>query len=247
VPRRAPRRLLRTALAALTIALVAVPSAAASPVAAAYPPLPLPLDRQFLGNLSAPTVAPGGSTRLTFGLTDPASLGAALDRIVLTFQVYAFNGFPGNASAELPVANAPVLSNATSSGSLVTVSLASLASGASYNGSVGIATSGATPAGTFAIRTSLAFNASGTAYLLESRGWFSASVWDRATEGSNGTATLNLTELGVSGVLPETGVLVAASDWGWALGALLAAAFVLLAAGAWVYFRRGPGSTEGTG
>ncbi|MGB6500499.1 MAG: hypothetical protein WBG19_03745 [Thermoplasmata archaeon] len=210
--------------------------------------IPIALDRQFLGNLSVPSLAPGGSTELRYSLEDPTKMAGSLTRVVLTFQVYAFNGYPGDASALLPVANSPVLSNTTASGSTVTVSTASLATGASLIGSIGISTSTDTPAGTFAIRTAIAFELTATSYLLESRGWFSASVWASATEAPNGTATLNLSRLGVSGLLPETAVLVASSDWAWALGALLAGAFVLLAAGAWFYYsRRGPGSSSGVG
>jgi hypothetical protein len=237
----------RPAVVALVALLLLTVVPSASTRAASYPPLPIPLDRQFLGNLSAPSISPGGSTRLSFAVTDPASLSAPLTSVVLTFEVYAFNGFPGDASAQLPVGNAPVLSNSSGSGSTVNVTIPSLASGSTSSGSVGISTSSDTPAGTFAIRTALSFHLNGTPYLLESRGWFSAATWSAATEAPNGTATLNLSVLGVSGVIPETAVLVSSSDWTWALAALLAGAFVLLAAGAWVYSRRGPGSTAGTG
>jgi len=251
--RRARRvRPLRPAVAILAVALLValVPSASARPVGdpEALGTVPLALDRQFLGNLSVPSIAPGGSTSIHFSLADPPKLAGPLLHVVLTFQVYAFNGYPGDATADLPVANAPVLSNATASGALVTVRTASLAAGTPLLGSVGVATSSATPAGTFAIRTSVAFEVGGTDYLLESRGWFSAATWASATELPNGTATLNLTRLGVSGVTPETSVLVEASDWGWALGALLAGAFVLLGAGAWFYYaRRPPASSSGVG
>ena len=180
----------------------------------------------------------------------PAGLGAPLTGVVLTFEVYAFNGFPGNGSAALPVGSAPVLVNATASGPIVTVDLGTVASGASEPGSIGLATSSSTPAGTFAIRTAVAFDLNGTPRLLESRGWFSASAWANATTLANGSASLtnaSLNALNVSGIVPETAILVASNDWEWALGAVLAGAFVLLGAGAWLYSRRGPGSTGGTG
>lgn len=247
MPRARPAPLLRAAVAAVLLVLVlaTAPSAAARP--AAYPRLPIPLDRQFVGNLSAPSVAPGGSTRIAYRVADPSAIGAPLLHVVLTFQVYAFNGYPGDASALLPVANAPVLSNGTGSGENVSVALGTVPSGRSETGGIGLATSSDTPAGTFAVRTALSFELNGSAYRLESRGWFSASAWASATEEPNGSATLNLSRLGVSGVIPETAVLVASSDWAWALGALLVGAFALLAAGAWVYSRRGPGSTSGAG
>ncbi|MGP8077576.1 MAG: hypothetical protein ACLQC7_05930 [Thermoplasmata archaeon] len=264
MPRGVRARLLRPAFALLVaLLLVAVGPSSSARAAVRVGPLALPgladpasfgnlsisLDRQFLGNLSAPSIAPAGSTRIQFGLAEPAALASSgtLLRVVLTFQVYAFNGYPGDGSAQLPVSNAPVLSNATASGALVNVSTPSLASGAPLAGSVGISTASGTPSGTYAVRTALSFVLKGTDYRLESRGWFSAATWTRATEEPNGTPTLNLSVLGVSGVLPETALLVSSSDWAWALGALLAGAFVLLAAGAWVYSRRGPGSTAGAG
>jgi hypothetical protein len=213
----------------------------------AFGTINLSLDRQFLGNLTVPSIAPGSTTSMHYSLADPRKMGATLEDLLLTFQVYAFNGYPGDATALLPVANAPVLSNASASGASVNVSLASLATGAPVLGTIGVATSSNTPAGTFAIRTALSFDIGATAYRLESRGWFSAGSWARATETANGSATLNLSELHVSGVIAETAVLVVSSDWGWALGALLVGAFVLLAAGAWVYSRRGPASKSGVG
>ena len=233
------------ALFALVVLLTAIAVAPAS--RAASPPLPVPSDRQFLGNLSAPSIAPGGSGSLRFSLTDPPRFGAPLTTVRLTFEVYAFNGFPANGSAFVPVANAPLLSNGTTSGPTVGFGVGALASGHTVTGSIGIATSSATPTGAFAIRTALAFTLNATGYLLESRGWFSAATWAAATHEPNGSATLNLSVLGVSGVLPETAVLVSSSDWQWALGALLVGAFVLLGAGAWIYARRGPGSTAGAG
>ena len=211
--------------------------------AASYPTLPLADDRGFLGNLSAPSLAPGGSGSISFTVGDP--LPGPITGTELTLQVYAFNGFPGNATATVPVAGAPVLSNASSSGGSVGVAVGTLASQGVYRGSVSVATSATTPSGTFAIRAALSFTADAIVYRMESRGWFSASLWAAATELPNGSATLNLTVLGVSGVLPETAVVVAQSALPWLLAGVLVVAALLVGAGAWVYFRRGPASSSG--
>ena len=115
--------------------------------AAPYPPLPIALDRDFLGNLSGPTLAPGDSGNLRFTVSDP--LEGPISSVALTLEVYAFNAFPGNATSTLPVAGAPALTTASSS-------------------------------------------------------------------------------------------------WDWVLGAFVAAGVILVGAGAYVYFRRGPGSRSGT-
>ena len=211
--------------------------------AASYPPLPIGTDRGFLANLSAPAIAPGASGSVGFTVGDP--MAGPITATELTLQVYAFNGFPGNASAVLPIADRPVLVTPTASGASVNVSLGTIGPGHVVRGSVGVVTSSATPSGTFAIRTAVWFTMSGTNYRLESRGWFNATVWAAATTGPNGAAILNLSLLGVSGICPETAVLVAPSLWPEVLGILLAASLGLAGVGAWIYFRRTSPSSSG--
>jgi len=232
----------------VAVALVALTLLAGAPAgrAASYPTAPLSVGRQLLSNLSAPSIGPGGSTAIAYRVHDPAGF-FPLSHVVLWFEVYALNGYPGDAVGPVPVSNGPVLENASGSGSSVNVSLGSLALNASVNGSVSVTTSAATPAGTYAVRTALRFVANATDYLFESRGWFSQSAWTNATVAANGSGTLNLSRLGVSGVLPETAVYVAPSSWPVALGVLIALGLVLVGVAAWLYFRKGPGSSSGAG
>lgn len=226
---------------ALLALLVALPAPAQ---AAPYPPLPVRDGSQLLGNLTAPSLAPGASGTLGFSVANP--LGSAIESVQVTLMLYAFNAFPGNATSTVPLAGAPTLAVAGASGASVNVTVPSIAPGSVYRGSVGIVTASSTPTGTFAVRTAVSFQlANGTSYRLESRGWFTTAAWDAATEEANGSVTLNLSRLGVSGVTPETAVLVSSSEWGWVLGSVLAAAVVLAGVAAWVYFRRGPGSSSG--
>jgi hypothetical protein len=236
----------RPARVAVAVALLLAAAAVAAPAGAtSYPIAPIALDRALLSNLSAPSIVPGGSTSIAFRVSDPVGFGALIDG-VLTLEVYALNGYPGGAVGPVPVADAPVLENRTVSAESVNVTVPSLSPGASYNGSIAVVTSAATPAGTYAVRTALTFTENATAYRFESRGWFSLAAWENATQGPNGTATINASRLGVSGIVPETAVFVAPSGWPVALGALLAVGFVLVGLGAWLYFRRGPGSRSGT-
>jgi hypothetical protein len=240
-PHAGGRRALSVAvLALLLVATALVPSASA----ASYPSLPLGDGAILLGNLSAPTLAPGQSGSIGYSVVDP--LSSALASAVLTFQVYAFNAFPGNATSTVPVAGAPVLTNASASAATVAVAIGGLAPGDKVTGSIGVSTSSSTPSGAFAVRTQLEFTSGGTAFRLASRGWFTASQWAAATELPNGSATLNLTTLGVSGVLPETAVVVAASTFPWVLGGVAAAGVVFVGLGAWLYFRRESASRSGT-
>jgi hypothetical protein len=268
---RSPRGTVRLLGIALGLALL-VPLGASSPVAAdgarpgpdaspaavatctapspatKYPALPVAEDASFLTNLTLPSVAPGGPTSISFRVGDPAGSGGPLSDVVVSFQVYEFNGFPGNATACLPVADAPALVNATASGNFVTVSLPDLTPGTSEAGSVGVVTASDTPAGTFAVRTAVNFTLGAAKYRLESRGWFTAAEWAEGTEAPNGSAILNLSYLGnVSGVVPETALFVSPGGWDVALAALLVGGIVLVGVGAYVYFRRTAGSRSGAG
>src|SRR5208283_1724104 len=242
-PGRTGHPLARTVLA-VALALVALTAGSSPAEAAGYPPLPLAFDGTFLSILSAPDLTPGSSGALTFQVADPASF-APMSAVTLTLDVYAFNAFPGNASSSVSSAGAPVLVTPTTSGAFANLSLPSLTPGTHVDGSVDVATTASTSAGTYAVRTSLSFLANGTVYRLESRGWFTARLWAAATELPNGSLTLNLTVLGVSGVTAETAVQVTSSNWDWALGLILGAAIVLVGAGAWVYFRRDAKSSSG--
>jgi len=245
VPRlRSPsgRLLSIVVVAALFVSvLVGAPTPArASP----YPPLPVGFDSTFLSNLSGPDLTPGSSGTLSYHVGDPARF-LPMTGVILTLDVYAFNAFPGNATSSVAVAGTPVLVTSTASSTVVNLSLPSLIPGGNEAGSVGVATATNTPTGTFAVRTALVFAANGTDYRLASRGWFSQSLWESATILPNGSATLNLSMLGVSGVTAETSILVASSSWTWALVAVLGASFVLVGAGAFVYFRRASKSSSG--
>ncbi len=245
MPRARGSGLARAVAVVLLLAVVGVLGPVPAARAASYPTAPLAFDRLLLSNLSSPSIGPGASGSIAYRLSDPASF-AALGEVVLGFEVYALNGYPGDAVGPVPVANAPVLENATASGLEVNVTVGTLAPGSSVVGSVGVATSSATPAGTYAVRTSLAFVANHTAYLFLSRGWFSATAWQNATGSANGSLTVNASRLGVSGIVPETAVYVAPSSWPIAIGALVAVGLVLVGVGAWSYFRKGPGSSSGT-
>jgi hypothetical protein len=216
-----------------------LPAARATP----YPTVPLALDRWFVSNLTGAELAPGGGGAISFTVGDPLA-GVALSSTVLTLQVYAFNAFPGNATSPLTVAAPPVLVSSSGSGAVANVSLGTVAAGSVVAGSVEVQSSGTTPSGTFAVRTALRFVAGGADYLLESRGWFTDAQWSAATAGPGGSVDLNVSALGVSGVIPETSILVSSSNLSTAIYAVLGAGLVLVGLAAWLYFRP-PKSSSG--
>lgn len=232
----------RWCLATVTLALVlgtVVPAAAQG----AYPPLPPGTYGGFLVGLAAPQLAPGASGSITLTVHDPLALPIA--NVTVTLGFYAFNAYPGNATGPLP-AGAPYFSGSSASSPNVTFAYGQLAPNGSAALVAPVAAPSGSPEGAYAVRASIAFAANATEYRLESRGFFDAATWDAATSGPNGTTTLNVSRLGISGVVPETAVLVRANPFPWVVAGLAGAGIALAAAGAFYVAREGRGSTSGT-
>jgi hypothetical protein len=238
----------RRPAALLVVAALLLIVAAAPPAVGAPPSLPPATYIRFLSNLTMPTLAPGASGPVEFSVTDPLPLPLA--SVVLTLGVYAFNAYPGNATGPVPAGEAPQFtgSGAATSDS-VSIPIGALPSGAVYSspGSVGLSVAAppGAPQGTFAVRTSLTFTYNGSSYVLESRGFFSASAWANATSVPGTPSSLNASRLGVSGILPESAVLVRSNPFPVALAVVLGGAVVLAALGGYWAVRRRPGSRSG--
>jgi len=237
--RASPAVVLLVVAATLGLAFAGLPTASA----AQYPPVPLALDRWFVSNLTGAELSPGSGGSISFTVGDPL-VGESMSSPVLTLQVYAFNAFPGNATSAVGVSAPPILVTATTSGASVNLSFGTIAPNGTVAASVAVQSSGATPSGTFAVRVALRFVADGADYLLESRGWFTTPEWAAATAGPNGSVDLNVSALGVSGILPETSILVSSSNLSTAIYAVLGAGLVLVGLAAWLYFRP-PKSSSG--
>lgn len=230
------RRVATVVSLALALTVVAfVPSGTAS--AASYGSLSVFTGNHLLGNLSGPTISAGSSGTLSYTLQD--LLSYPMSSIALTLDVYAQGSGAGPASTSIGSGVSPILTGPNGlSGANITFPLPSLARGQVLSASVPVATSQVSDPTSFFVRTALAFVANGTPYLLESRGWFGAALWSQATELPNGSATLNLSRLGVSGVTPETSILVQTTAFDWAIAALIGVMAVLVGLGAFFYFRR---------
>ena len=103
-----------------------------------------------------------------------------------------------------------------------------------------IHTRGATPEGTYFVRTMVEFNASGTAYVMKSRGYFTNAQWESATDRTNlndttSVAGINLTYLEVDGILVDSSFSVKKPIPMWPLY-LLIGLTVLFAALAVVFY-----------
>lgn len=239
----APRRRRQTALPVVAVAtlLLALPFVV-DEADAAPATLPVAEDGKFVTALEAPVVAPGGSGAVTWMLANP--LAGPISGVTLDLSVYAFNAYPGNATGPVPAASGAPTFGAAGVPSY-RAQVGTLPPGGSTSGSAPFSVGGGAPQGTYAIRVAVNFTGPNGSYVLESRGFFGAALWASATSGPNGTSTLNVTRLGVSGVVPETAVLVRSNPYTIPLYVLLGVGFVLAAAGAYYAFRRGPGSSSG--
>ena len=221
------------ALAVLVLATPAAVGPAAGGPLAPYPPLPVTEGIAVLTNLSAPIVAAGGSGSISGTIHDP--LNQTIRSVSVTLGVYAFESSPVVNSTSVPGGVPPgggvTLSDSNASGATLVLSLPDLAANRSEGFSVDAVTAGGASAGLYAVRVGVAFTAGGTSYELRSRGYFSPSVWENATSLSGNRSTLNLSRLGVSGVVPETGVQVLPPSVSPYLYGLLGAAIVLAGAG----------------
>lgn len=235
----------RTIVAAGAVLLGVLAAAGAPPAAASYAPLAPAVYSEFLTGLAVPVATPATTVTLSGTLTDPPEFGS-LSAVNLTLALYGFNGFPGNDTGPLPSSGAPSFADATGGTTVVTVGVGALAPGATVSISEAVVVPAGAPAGAYAVRSQLSFVENGSPFLLESRGYFSYAAWTNATAGPNGTTTINVTRLGVSGVLPETAVPVISDPYPWALAGLAGAAVVCAAAGGYYASRRGPGSSAGT-
>lgn len=209
--------------------------------AAGYPPVPPADQGAFLESLAAPSLAPGGAGEVALTVHDPLPL--PLTSIVVSLEVYAFNAYPGNATGPVPPGSVTLGGSGTPASN---VSLPDLSPGAAQAISVAVASSSASPTGTYAVRTAITFTENGTAYRLASRGYFDAAAWAAATSGPNGTTELNVSRLGVSGVVPETAVLVRTNPFPLVLVLLAGVGAAVVGAGAYFAARERPGSTSGT-
>ena len=237
-PRVGPRPLVWVALI-----LLVVPLSTSAPAAASFPSLPPAEYIGFLSNLTVPVGVPGGSVPLTGTLHNP--LTGPLVLVNLTFQFYAFNGFPGNDTSSIPSSDAPTFAAPTGPGPVDWVDQPSFASGASQPIALTINIPAGASTGDYVIRCGLQFAFNNSTYLLESRGYFTYSEWTNATVAPGGGSTLNVSRLGVSGVLPETALSVQDSPIPWVLYGLLGGAIVLAVVGGYYAARRGPGSRSG--
>ena len=216
-----------------------------APAAAAYPVLPDADWSPILGALGGPTLTPGGSGFITFRLGDPLSDELVPTKVYL--QVYAFNPTEGGGAQAPQLGSTPTLPGGGLGDNVTPPELPPIIPPyTTWNWSVQVSVPGTAAMGDYAVRFAVSFSVNNTSYLLESRGFFSASAWASATEYPNGTPTINASQLGVSGIVPETSILVSPASTPVVLYAVLGVGLGLAALGAYWWARSETKSKSGT-
>ncbi len=212
------------------------------------PPLPPNIPGKMLG-LSSPAMAPGASGSLTVNFSNPFS--ESIVSVALSLGVYAWTALDNSSSGPVGPSDSwtPGISlNGSPASKSVSWTENAVASGDHQTFSVAVQVPSGCPQGTYFLRSSLNLTLSnGTRYVMLSRGFFSGALWQKATLGPGGHPILNLTLLNVSGVSPETSIVVVAdtaAPWLWLF---LGAALVLAGAGGflWVRSERQAAKTSG--
>ncbi|MCI4353289.1 MAG: NEW3 domain-containing protein [Thermoplasmata archaeon] len=229
-----------TVPAVFAVGLMLLSPVLARPASATYPALPDSDWSGVLSGLGGPTLTPGAEGALSFQVGNPLSSPLASPHVALL--VYAFNPTDGGAPQAPPKGGTPAFAG----GALGTnLSLPTLAPGATWGGTVPVTVPATAPTGDYAVRFAVSFSVGNLSYLLESRGYFSAAAWTAATELSNGTPTINASQLGVSGVVAETSILVSAGSTSVALYVVLGVGLGLAALGAYWWTRSEAKSRSG--
>ena len=214
------------AAALLLLALTAFPAAADENLSA---PNRIP----DLADFRTPQIVPGGSGGYQFTVRN--RYNGTFDNASLTVEIYKWATLEEARDIE-HVFSPPRISEGA--GQSYTAAISSLGPNQTYSLKIAISSSKSTPQGTYFVRHGIQFDYNGSHLLMKSRGFFSNRLWDNATTNQNGSRAvggINLTMLGVDGILPDSSFSVKEPIPMWPL-ALLVGLTILFGALALVYY-----------
>ena len=146
-------------------------------------------------DFSTPVIHPGESGEFSFNLTN--RYAAAMFNVRLTGEIYAY--MTEDKYIEInKINNPPIILE--SGKTYFTYEYHSIPSKVTIKVSFHIKAKESTPVGVYAVRFKLEFTYNHTSYIMKSRGYFSDELWERATQNH----TINLTMLGVDGIVPDS-------------------------------------------
>lgn len=172
-----------------------------------------------LSDFKTPQIVPGESGKYSFSVRNRYE--GPIERATLTIEIYKWATLE-EARDIGRISDPPQVSEGAGQG--YTATLPSLGPNQTTAVSITIGTSKSTPQGTYFVRQMMQFDYNGTHLLMKSRGHFTGQEWDNATTGANGSRAvggINLTLLGVDGILPDSSFSVKEPIPMWPLALLV--------------------------
>jgi hypothetical protein len=200
------------AAAFLLLLLVAMPAPAAENYSA---PNKIP----DLSDFKTPQIVPGASGSYQFSVRN--RYNGTLENATLTVEIYKWATLE-DAKDIGRISDPPEISEGARQG--YSAPAFSLGPNQTTTVKITVATSKSTPQGTYFVRQMMQFEYNGTHLLMKSRGYFTNREWDNATTNANGSRAvggINLTMLGVDGILPDSSFSVKEPIPMWPLALLI--------------------------
>jgi len=155
-------------------------------------------------NFTTPIIIPGESGILNFTIKNRYNL--PLRNVYLALEIYHWARIDDSSDIS-EISEPPYFFSSTNSSTLLSLRFGLIKSNETVEVREKIKTKGDTREGTYFVRTMLTFTYNNTSYVMKSRGHFSKELWNQATsepDEHEDTGTINLTLLGVDGIIPET-------------------------------------------
>ena len=186
-----------------------------------------------LSGFHTPQIVPGSSG--SYGFTVRNRYNGTLVNASLTIEIYKWATLE-DAKDIGNISDPPRISEGR--GQSYTAAIFSLGPNQTASFKISIGTGKQTPQGTYFVKQMMNFSYNGSRLLMKSRGFFSGKEWDNATTDTNGSRAvggINLTMLGVDGILPDSSFSVKEPIPMWPL-AILIGLTVLFGALALVFY-----------
>ena len=172
-----------------------------------------------LADFRTPQIVPGASGVYQFAVRN--RYNGTIENASLSVEIYRWATLEDSRDIDR-ISDAPFITNGSQQG--YTAPVFSLGSNQTAMIRLTISTSKQTPEGTYFVRQMLGFSYNGSALLMKSRGYFTGKDWDNATTNVNDTRAeggINLTMLGVDGILPDSSFSVKQPIPLWPLALLI--------------------------
>jgi len=171
-----------------------------------------------LNNFKCPQIIPGESAIYRFNITN--RYNSSIENVTITVELYKLANEKSAHELET-ITNAPEIEGGQ--GYIATYKLGNIQANENKTVECRIKTVKGTPQGVYFVRHMISFDTLGGHYVMKSKGYFSNEEWAKATE----EGSINITYLGVDGILPDSAIGVKEPVPMWPLYLMFSIAFVL--------------------